>query len=68
MNFLSNALKFTPEGGSIALNIVQTSKREDKVYMSFSVTDTGCGMSEDMKQRLFKPFEQESASTAQKHG
>ncbi|MDD3368497.1 MAG: response regulator [Lachnospiraceae bacterium] len=32
------------------------------------VSDTGCGMSEEMLGRLFKPFEQESAGTARKHG
>lgn len=68
LNFLSNAYKFTPAGGKIEVIVTQTSKTQDKVYMSFAVSDTGCGMTEDMKARLFKPFEQESASTAMKHG
>lgn len=50
------------------LIVTQTSKTKDMVYMSFAVSDTGCGMTEDMKERLFKPFEQESTSTAMKHG
>lgn len=68
LNFLSNALKFTPAGGKIMVTITQRSKTSDKVYMNFSVADTGCGMTDDMKERLFKPFEQESAATAMKHG
>ncbi len=68
MNFLSNAVKFTPSGGEISLLVLQTSLSDKKVQIRFSVADTGCGMSEDMKARLFRPFEQESASTARKHG
>ncbi|MDO5577379.1 MAG: ATP-binding protein, partial [Fibrobacter sp.] len=68
LNFLSNAVNFTPAGGRVSVIVAQTSKTEDKVYMSFTVSDTGCGMTEDMKARLFQPFEQESASTAMKHG
>ena len=68
MNFLSNAIKFTPSGGSVDLTVLQASRSQDKVQMRFSVSDTGCGMSEDMMDRLFQPFEQESALTARKHG
>lgn len=38
------------------------------VHIRFEVQDTGAGMSEDMKQRIFQPFEQESAKTAFSHG
>ncbi len=68
MNLLSNAIKFTPANGEIDLMVLQASRSQDKVQMRFSVSDTGCGMSEEMLGRLFKPFEQESASTARKHG
>lgn len=68
MNLLSNAVKFTPSGGKIDLSIIQASSSGRKVQFRFMVADTGCGMSEEMLGRLFKPFEQESASTARKHG
>lgn len=68
MNLLSNAVKFTQSGGSINLIVVQAGHQANKVMMRFSVSDTGCGMSEEMMSRLFKPFEQESVTTAQKHG
>ena len=68
MNLLSNAIKFTPAGGAIDVSIIQASISMGKVHMRFEVKDTGCGMSEDMQKRLFTPFEQESATTAHKHG
>lgn len=70
MNLLSNAYKFTEPGGSIIVTICETMNLEDKneVFIRFTVSDTGCGMSEEMQQRLFQAFEQESSSTALKHG
>ena len=68
MNLLSNAMKFTPIGGKIDFTVTQSSRTLDKVYMRFTVKDTGCGMNEDMLNRLFLPFEQQDASTARKHG
>lgn len=68
MNLLSNAMKFTSEGGRIQFVVCQKKIDDDKIYMTFQVTDTGIGMSEEYMQRLFQPFEQESAQTAQKYG
>lgn len=68
LNLMSNALKFTPNGGSITLYVTQLSIKESRVYMEFKVTDTGCGMSEEVLSRVFKPFEQAGAETAMKYG
>ncbi len=68
MNLLSNAVKFTPEEGHITFEASQKKTDESHVFMTFVVSDTGIGMSEEYKQRLFQPFEQESATTAQKYG
>ena len=68
INLLSNAIKFTPSGGKIDFTVTQTSRSHDKVYMRFTVQDNGCGMNDDMLNRLFCPFEQQDASTARKHG
>lgn len=68
MNLLSNAMKFTPEGGRIQFIASQKKIEDHKIYMTFQVTDTGIGMSEEYMLRLFHPFEQESAQTAQKYG
>jgi len=68
MNLLSNALKFTPEGGKVTLSVTQVNADEKNIFMKFAVQDTGIGMSEEYQKRLFQPFEQESAVTAQKYG
>ena len=68
MNLLSNAVKFTPEGGNVKLSVTQVSTDEKNVFMRFTIQDTGIGMSEEYLTRMFRPFEQESASTAQKYG
>lgn len=68
LNLLSNALKFTPEGGSIRMEIRQLQRKHDRVRLRFTVSDTGIGMSKDFMSRLFSPFEQESVSTGQKYG
>ena len=67
MNLLGNAIKFTDEG-YIHLRVAQTNLPDEKVFLRFTVEDTGCGMSEQMKARLFQPFEQESPGTARKYG
>lgn len=60
INILSNALKFTPEGGSIAIHIEQKpDKYSPRVWLYCTVSDTGIGMSPEFLERLFMPFEQE---------
>lgn len=68
LNLVSNAYKFTEAGGTIRVLVKETSRREKTAFFQFTVSDTGIGMTEELKARLFRPFEQESATTAQKHG
>ena len=68
MNLLSNAVKFTPENGHVTLHVTQLEKTDETVRVQFIVKDTGIGMSEEFLSRIFTPFEQESASTANKFG
>lgn len=68
LNLLSNAIKFTPPNGIVDFTAIQTFSSQKKTAMRFIVRDTSIGMNEDMQERLFNPFEQESASTAKKHG
>ena len=68
INILSNALKFTPVGGSIRLEVHQLHKKNNNVQFRFVIRDTGIGMSQEFIKRLYTPFEQATSSTASKFG
>lgn len=68
LNILSNAVKFTPAGGSVRLTIRQLSAKLNNVRLRFSIADTGIGMSEEFLKRVYQPFEQASANTTAKYG
>ncbi len=68
VNFLSNAVKFTPEGGQITVTFRQMNRLENKVHFMIRVRDTGKGISPEFLKRLFKPFEQETATIAKNYG
>ena len=67
-NLLSNAVKFTPEGGSITFSSQLVSESEGICCLQMSVADTGIGITEDQKTRLFNSFEQAEAGTTRKYG
>ncbi|WP_080800834.1 hybrid sensor histidine kinase/response regulator [Arabiibacter massiliensis] len=66
VNLLGNSLKFTPEGGAITLCALQTPATEGFIT-TFTVSDTGCGMSPEFLERIWEPFEQERR-TASRNG
>ena len=68
MNLLSNAVKFTPEGGRVLLEVTETNPAPGQVMVKFQVKDNGIGMNQEFMNRIFKPFEQESAATVSKFG
>ena len=63
MNLLNNAFKFTSEG-AISLKVQLTETGE----MRFLVRDTGCGIPEERRQALFKPFSQVDSSISRRYG
>lgn len=63
INLLFNAVKFTPEGGNIAVRAQVLKRHENKVVAKFAVIDNGIGIDEDSVDRLFHPFEQEDSTT-----
>ncbi|NIR42846.1 MAG: GAF domain-containing protein [Gemmatimonadetes bacterium] len=67
LNLLSNASKFT-EGGTIELTVERTSESNGPTMMSFSVSDTGIGMTPEQMDKLFEAFSQAEASTTSKYG
>ncbi len=62
INLLYNAVKFTPEGGRIALHAQKLKTHGNKVIAKFSVSDNGIGIDEDTVEKLFHPFEQEDST------
>jgi len=64
-NLLSNAFKFTPENGSIAINVVP-GKKEGTI--SFCIKDSGIGISADKQKIIFEAFQQADGSTSRKYG
>ena len=67
-NLLSNAIKFTPEKGSINLDINYLGVKGEGHVVQVDVTDTGIGISEEQKERLFGSFIQAENSTSRKYG
>jgi len=55
INLISNAIKFTPEGGKIVVGIGRSEKKD---YICFSVKDTGCGIKKDDQEKIFEKFVQ----------
>ena len=67
-NLLGNAVKFTPEQGSISL-AARCMGVENGVYtVQISVSDTGIGISGEQQAKLFKPFEQAESGMTRKYG
>lgn len=70
MNLLSNALKFTPEGGAISLSLdIEENPKSDGMFtLKLSVTDTGIGISEDRLNSIFDAYQQAETHTARIYG
>ncbi|HBC42501.1 MAG TPA: hypothetical protein DCZ88_11565 [Pseudanabaena sp.] len=62
INLLTNAVKFTPKGGTITLEVtfplVKQEMTPSRTYLRFSIIDTGVGIAPEDINRLFKPFVQ----------
>ena len=68
LNILSNAVKFTPEGGSVTFLIEEGPRYDRKATLKLTFSDTGIGMSPEYLPRLFDAFSQEDASRTNKYG
>ncbi len=66
-NLIGNALKFTTKG-EVVLAISVKSETPSEVELRFEIRDTGIGMTEEVRSRLFQPFSQADASTTRKYG
>lgn len=64
LNFVNNAVKYTPYGGDISITVSQKKAvLPDYSRYEVRVKDSGIGMSEEFQKRLFMPFEREQSST-----
>ena len=68
LNLSSNAVKFTPPGGRIRLEVSLHGKKNTTYILRFILSDTGIGMSKEAVQRIYQPFEQADASIAKRFG
>jgi signal transduction histidine kinase/ActR/RegA family two-component response regulator len=68
INLLTNAIKFTPESGTIIVTITEIPEAEGTSILQAAVKDTGIGISADQQGRLFTSFEQANAGITQKFG
>ena len=68
INVLGNAVKFTPQGGRVELQVERTAKFDGKTTLRFTISDTGIGMSREYLPHLFDAFSQEDSSTTTKYG
>ena len=66
-NLLTNSIKFTTEG-SVTMRVKVQKETAETVEVHFIVEDTGIGIEEEVRQRLFKPFSQADSSTARRFG
>jgi two-component system sensor histidine kinase/response regulator len=67
VNYCNNAVKFT-EQGEIRVKVSQREVGEHDVLLHFAVQDTGIGLSEEQRGRLFQSFSQADRSTSRRYG
>jgi CheY-like chemotaxis protein len=67
VNFLSNAVKFTDEGG-VKISVDATALGSGRRTLSISIIDTGIGIDKRKQEDVFRAFSQEDASTTREYG
>jgi signal transduction histidine kinase/CheY-like chemotaxis protein/HAMP domain-containing protein len=68
INLLGNAVKFTPEAGSIEFLVRRLERQDDKALIEFVIKDTGIGITEQALSAIFQPFEQGSGKITRIYG
>ena len=68
INILGNAVKFTPEGGKVSMEVECTNRFDGKSALTFRIADTGIGMSKEFIPKIFETFSQEDVTSTSKYG
>ncbi|EGX89909.1 autoinducer 2 sensor kinase/phosphatase luxQ [Cordyceps militaris CM01] len=66
-NLLTNSIKFTSQG-YVRFSVRKEKETTDSIIIKFIIEDTGIGIQDDVRQKLFQPFSQGDASTARRFG
>ena len=66
-NLLTNSVKFTSDG-YVKLSVKAKEETSETIQILFVVEDTGIGIEEEVRKKLFKPFSQADSSTARRFG
>ncbi|MBF0256806.1 MAG: HAMP domain-containing protein [Gammaproteobacteria bacterium] len=66
-NLVNNAIKFTPSGGAVELQVVLQDESEQQLLLQFAISDTGIGISAQQQQQLYLPFRQADDSSTRKY-
>jgi signal transduction histidine kinase len=67
-NLIGNAIKFTPEKGRVTLSVGCDGESEEGCVLRFLVEDSGIGITEEQKAKLFTAFQQAESGTTRKYG
>jgi CheY-like chemotaxis protein len=68
INLLGNAVKFTPEHGKVHFTVDNLRDEGNMTSVRFTVSDSGIGISDEAKAKIFEPFEQAASKTSRDYG
>jgi len=67
-NLMTNAIKFTPENGTVTLSAEKTDEKDGEITLKITVADSGIGISPDQQKKLFNAYNQADNTITKKFG
>ena len=68
INLLGNAVKFTPEAGTVSLEVSEKAREGEECILEIRIKDSGIGISQEHQKKLFTPFEQGDGGITREYG